>query len=206
MDILPRPKGHPRKGDIMKEQFDILHKQMLTDIERCLSLELPEVEKIESAYRIAQNYWERVKKTVTDEFLVSESNEIDFFRNIKPRFTSHIEYFLIIYQAVLFLTDHPENQIGYWEEETNRYKRFCDKQKEFIDYFESRSHYLDSVYFTRKNFNPNTIIAPKPYDIELEFCTSHDSLVASLLANRMYFQFVNKRIAELKMISFKTSR
>ena len=190
----------------MKEQLDHLYREMLIDIERCLNLELLEDERVESAYRVAQRYWEIVKKTITDEFLENESNEIDFFRNIKPRFTSYIEYFLIIYQAVLFLTDHPEDQIGYWEEETNRYKRFCDKHKEFIDYFESRSHYLDSVYFTRKNFNPNTIIAPKPYDTELEFCTSHDSLVASLLANRMYFQFVNKRIAELKIISFKTSR
>ncbi len=77
----------------------------------------------------------------------TESDEITFFREIKPRYTAEMEYYLTLYQGLLFMPIPPDEQYAYWKDEARRYKRFYDRHEAFIRYFELNQRFLDRGLF-----------------------------------------------------------
>jgi hypothetical protein len=182
----------------MKEQFLQLHNDMLTEINSCMKSDLPETEKVESCFWIASEYWDLLKKKLAEIRFKNDNEEIDFFRNVKPQFTGYIEYFTILAQAILFLPMQKQELMAYWEYETQRYKRFYDRNEDFIKYYESGLNYMDSNYFLKASNDLNYIPNATIYDVDTAFSTSHDHLIRSLFANKMYYEFALKRLEELK--------
>jgi hypothetical protein len=178
----------------MNEKYQPLYSEMLKDIERCLQLELPEKENAESCFWIANKYWEKLKEVIKNKVFKDESEEIDFFRNVKPQFTCNIEYFILLSEALLFIPEERPLAVSYWEEEMRRFKRFCDKYDEFIKYYESDKHYNDSMYFLRKSGEDLKFVPTAPvYDVDVAYCTSHDQSVRSYLAHKKYYEFARQR-------------
>jgi hypothetical protein len=181
----------------MNEKYQLLYSEMLKDIARCEQLELPDAEWVTACFWIAHNYWERLKKLTNPNGFKNESEEIEFFRNVKPQFTSYIEYFTILSEALVCVPSHSMEAICYWEEEAKRFKRFCERNEEFITYYESGERYKDSLYFLKRNVNTGYVPKAPVYDVEPEYCTSQDHLVRSYLANKKYNEYVQKRLESL---------
>src|SRR5258706_10983810 len=118
----------------MKQEYQLLHQEMLKDIQRCLQLDLPESENVEACFWIASDYWDKLKERIKNGIFNDEGDEIDFFRNVKPQFTSWMEYFMILSEGLLFVPEERLCAITYWEEEMKRFKRYCDKNHEFVSY------------------------------------------------------------------------
>lgn len=172
---------------------------MLWDINRCLKLPHPEKENAERCFWIAEKYWERLKELMKGRPFKDETDEIEFFRNVKPQFTSYIEFFVILSEALLFVPAERLNAISYWEEESQRFKRFCDKKNHFICYYESGNRQHDSNYFLRKSGEDLRFVPAAPvYDVDTMFCTTHDPLIRTYLAQKKFHDYVIKKIAELK--------
>jgi len=183
----------------MKTEYKLLHLEMLQDMDRCLQLELPERERAESCFWIASNYWEKLKELMQGRTFKDDNEEIDFFRNVKPEFTSWMEYFVILSEALLFVPVEKLTAIAYWEEESVRFKRFCNKNNQFISYYESNDRHMDSNYFLRKGAEDLKYVVNSPvYDVDTTFCTSHDPLVRAYLAQKKFHDYVLKKIAALK--------
>jgi hypothetical protein len=119
----------------MKPEYEPLYQDMLQDIERCLQLELPEKERIENCFWIAINYWEKLKDAVKCKGFKGEKDEIDFFRNVKPHFTSEIDYYVLLSEGLLFVPKLRESAIEYWADESRRFKRICDNNNEIVSYY-----------------------------------------------------------------------
>jgi hypothetical protein len=171
---------------------------MLQDIERCMQLELPERENAESCFWIANNYWDKLKEVMKRKPFRDESEEIEFFRNVKPQFTCYIEYFVILSEALMFIPAERLCAVDYWEDELKRFKRFCDKNYEFVIYYESGKRYHDSIYFLRKNTQGSKFVLSAPvYDVDIAFCTSHDQIVRSYLAYKKFHEYAKQRIEML---------
>ncbi|MBS1633989.1 MAG: RteC domain-containing protein [Bacteroidetes bacterium] len=153
---------------------------------------------VESCFWIASKYWEMLKKNIDKSFFEYEGKEINFFRNIKPKFTSQIQFYTMLAEVMLFVPEDIELKTIYWREEMKRYRRFCEKHKEFVDYYENKSVYLDSIYFVR--VAPDWVPAQQPasYDADKHFCSSHDHLVRGLLANKMYYEYVREELGLVK--------
>ncbi len=189
----------------MKEKFSQLYEEMMSDVKRLLKKELPELERAESCYRITLKYWEEVKKDCTKIKFADQSEEIEFFREIKPRFTCQIEYYIFLYEALLM---EPKNStvnsiqdiIRFWEDEPKRYKRFYDKNEEFIQYYESGKRHFDSQYFIRTNKNPGITSTVRMYDMDSGLYSLYGQLLTTWLANKMYHEYVQAKIEELKGI------
>jgi hypothetical protein len=65
-------------------------------------------------------------------------------------------------------------------------------------------HYRDALYFLRANNDLHHAPFAKVYDVDSEFCTSHDHLVSSWIAQTKYFQFAKRRLEQLKdEVTFK---
>ena len=180
------------------QKYELLYQDMLTDISHQMQLKLPETKLAESCFWIGVNYWEKLK-VVTHGFR-DEATEINFFRNIKPQFTGYIEYFTILSEALLFVPEEKVEFIFYWEEQGRRYKRFYNKHEKFIRYYENGNHYMDDIYFLRSSAGARLEQTPKAtiYDMDIKFRTSHDHLLRSYLANKLFYDYVRKKLGLIK--------
>jgi hypothetical protein len=181
----------------MNEKYQYLYSDMLKDIARCEKLELPDAEWVTACFWVAHSYWERLKKLTDPNRFSSENDEIEFFRNVKPHFTQHIEYYIILSEALVCVPGEPSKAICYWELEGKRFKRFCERNEEFVRYYESGQRFKDSLYFLKRNAGINYIPKSPVYDVDPDYCTSHDHLVRSFLANKKYWEYSKERLEAL---------
>jgi RteC protein len=181
----------------MKQEYQLLHRDMLQDIERCMQLELSERELAESCFWIANEYWRKLKNLVREVGFKNESEEIDFFRNVKVDFTSYIEYYTLLTGGLSGEPATGDVLIHHWTEESLKSTRFYKKNEDFIKYYESGQQFNDGFYFTKADGGRKPIARLMPYDNDLSFCSTHDHLVRGLLAHKMYYEFTRKRIDEL---------
>ena len=170
---------------------------MLNSIQRAMELDLPQVERAESCFWIASNYWERLKEIMKPGMFQNEKEEIDFFRNVKPQFTGRIEYFTILYEGLLFEPKDRDSALLFWNEEEKRLVRFRNKNETTISYYDSNDQYMDKEYFLRKNTDPEYILTARTYDADTRFRASQDTILASYLAYKMYNDFAAERIKDL---------
>jgi hypothetical protein len=170
---------------------------MLNEIQKCKNLDVSEFQIAEQCYWIAWEYYFMLKELVRQAPFKNESEEIEFFREVKPRFTAHMEYFINLVE-ILLLAENDKCRSGkLWEEEMLRYSRFYRKNQEFIEYYVSGSTSMDRTYFLRsekKLCNDSKAIV---FDADTKFSTSHDGLVRSLLAYKMYMEYIQKKLDEL---------
>jgi hypothetical protein len=181
----------------MKEKYKILHRLMIHDIVRCMQLDLPETERVESSFWIANNYWDKLKAMMKRHEYKDDCEEVDFFRNVKPRFTCHIEYYAILSEALQFVPKDPKAVILFWKEEYKRFGRFCSKNETFVNFYESGEQYGNYIYFLREHKQSGANITVVPYDADEDLCSSHDRLLRSYLAHKMYNEYVKGRIKSL---------
>lgn len=169
---------------------------MLEDIDRCRKAILPEAECVECCYRVAMNYWKELKELFISGTMQMDAEEIEFFKEVKPLFTSHIEYYLILNQVVLFVPNIEQEKKEYWNEEEKRYHRYCKRHENFIAYYESGSTERDSEYFLQRNNRVEMPPQERIYE-DADCRSSHDHIVRGLLAGSMYHDFVLERIKQL---------
>lgn len=171
---------------------------MLDSIEQCMQLSMPEMKKIERCFSIANTYWEKLKESLRGKDFESEEEEIAFFKNVKPLFTSQMEYYCILSEAILFVPDEKERARLYWIQERDRYQRFLRKYDVFFEYLQEGQNYFDSFYFLRKNYVLVQTWDLPIYDVEIEFCTTYDGLVRRFLAKKRYDEYAEYRLSLLK--------
>lgn len=185
----------------MKQEYQLLHRHMIHDIVRCMQLELSEEERVESCFWIANNYWEKLKEMVKSKKFNNDTDEVDFFRNVKPQFTCHIEYYSILYEALQFAPGDEKAALCFWEEEYKRFSRFCSRNETFVSYYENGDKYGDSIYFLRENKQPGSVVTTIPYDADAELCASHDRVLRSYLAHKKYNEYVKMRLEQTSTLN-----
>ncbi len=197
----------------MKQEYELLHNDMLYDIERCLKLQHPLTENAERCFWIAKKYWEKLKERVHQKGFKDASQEIEFFREVKPQFTLYIEFYVILAEALQFepvffpmpneVADCLSRElwevatrksiVDYWENESKRFKRFCDKHSEFIEYYENGKRDNDRVYFLRENDIARDIVPTSLFDMDKTYTTSYERLLRSYFANKKYWEYCKER-------------
>ena len=172
-----------------------LHEKLLSKIKNCS--ETNSLARAEDCFWIACKYWELVKRDFTDKVFGSLEEEIDFFKNLKTKFTSQIQFFTMLCEVLMFVPSSKELQVEFWREELKRFKRFYDKNKVFIHYYESGCGESDSFYFVRVGPDWEPAQRPPSYDSDKNFCSTHDHLVRGYLSQKMYYEFVCKQLEKL---------
>lgn len=181
----------------MTVQHEQLYQEMMATI-TAKSQQTNKTDMVESCFWIASKYWDLLKKNIDITFFENKGKEIDFFRNIKPKFTSQVQYYTILAEVLLFVPEDSEEQIIYWKDELKRYQRFCERNEEFVAYYETKCVHMDNVYFVRVALDWVPLQHPASYDADKNFCSSHDHLVRGLLANKMYYDFVKDKLSLVK--------
>src|SRR5688572_22373199 len=107
--------------------YDELHGQMLCDLSRCNAPE--------ECFWVVKGYWDKVKEKFKESGTKTEYEEVDFFKNIKPFFTSYLEYYVILSEALISAPGESGLAMIYWEAESKRFQRFVDKNNSFVGYY-----------------------------------------------------------------------
>jgi hypothetical protein len=182
----------------MREQCKLLYEKMLAEMESCRQQSQTEKEQIECAFRTCEMNWKKLQTLLHTYRFHSESEEAWFFKTVKPQFTGLIEYYALVYKAALFLPDDDQHDIyKFWQNELHLAGRFFTEHESFYKYYKAGMTEMDTIYFVRANNDPTILPASKAYDIAPEATTSHDHLVASIIAREQYMEYVNQQMQRI---------
>ncbi|MDE3212194.1 MAG: RteC domain-containing protein [Bacteroidota bacterium] len=181
----------------MKVKYLELYEQMIADMKK--QRDIPELEQVEYAFKIALGYCELLRRIVKEEVFASQSEEVHFFKVIKPLFTSQIEYLTLVNQGLLFEPGKdPTALITFWEHEAKRKERFIKRHSDFVRYYQNGDTDRDLKYFLRENKEHPVGMGRRYREADLGFSTSQDYLVAKLLAQQKYYGYVLDKLQQFR--------
>ncbi|HTR29586.1 MAG TPA: RteC domain-containing protein [Puia sp.] len=169
----------------MKESILGLRDEMEQAIEY-VSHSANRMSAIEQGYQIADAYWQRVKHLIRGSGFPDNAAEIEFFKHIKPKFTAHLEYCLLLYRYQGYVESEGEALTAFRAEETERIRKFRQTHAIFIDYYLNGRTEWDDVYFLRRKFNKVQRPPSQVYDRAQDFWTNGDWIVTLYLANARF--------------------
>lgn len=157
----------------------------LTEQLNFIDLEIDDaVLKCEKSVEVTITTIQKVKKEILRVGFKSVSEEIHFFKEIKPQFTSKRIYYNSVYRIE---TKKPSGSTRifkkYYNNELEKLKRYFDDNLDFYKYYRTKSTYLDYKYFVRGSFDVKQSLDNFYYETDLNFSTSHDFKIAKIIAN-----------------------
>lgn len=158
-----------------------------------------QIKKCEQAITIILKSINELKKLTAKNNFKSKSEEIQFFKEIKPLFTSKLIYFNRVYKIEM-KKPNGGNKIlkKYYNNELLKLKAFFDNELEFYQYFRSGSTYLDYKYFLRGEFDIKLALDSYYFESDMSFATSHDFKVATILANDLIELYLENQLLMLE--------
>jgi hypothetical protein len=131
---------------------------------------------VPQAIKIIEGYIEQLKEFINKNEFKSKSEEIYFFKILKPRFCSLLIYYGKVNQITM---DKPLGRIDEKKEHFNNHlnhlTRYFKKNLTFYQYIKSESTHLDEIYFVRENAKSNLTFETFSIDIDFRYCTGFDN-------------------------------
>ncbi len=153
----------------------------------------------ENALNIIVNSIEKLKEIFEKEKIKSQEYEIDFFKNIKPKFTSKLIYYNAIFKIETKKPHGGERILKkYLNNELDKLKRYFDNNLDFYKYYRTGSNYLDHKYFTRGKFDIKLALDSFYFEVDHTFSTSHDFKVAKIMAHDLIQVYLEDKLLMLE--------
>jgi len=125
--------------------------------------------------------------------------EIEFFREIKPKFAGNLIFYHAIYSIE---TNKPFGSkkviCKYYKNELAKLSLFFNDNLEFYRYYRSGNQYLDSKYFVRGQYDIKMTLDSFYFHADPKFSTSHDYKLAQIIANDAIKKFLEEKIETLR--------
>jgi len=158
------------------------------------------LKKSELSFQTALNAINDLRESILRNMFESQSVEIDFFKDIKPRFISKLIYHLSVFNIE---TNKPNGGIKvkrkYYQNELEKLKRYFDNNLEFYRYYRTHSNYLDHKYFVRGKQDIRLTLDSFFFETDPNFSTSHDFKVSNILANDLLNVYLEDKLNKLDM-------
>lgn len=185
--------------NLIHYKFNAKYNQLLTELTEQLNFIDLEIDdtlvRCEKAIEITVKSIQKLKTLFLKEKLKSQEQEIDFFKNIKPKFTSKLIYYNIVYKIETKIPHGGERVVKkYLNNELVKLKRYFDNNLDFYKYYRTGNNYLDFKYFVRGNFDIKLTIDSFFFEVDHNFSTSHDFKVAKILAHDLVQVYLEDRL------------
>lgn len=178
---------------------------LLTDLNEQLNYINLEIDdtliRCEKAIEIIIKSIDKLKIVFLNENCKSQEQEIEFFKNVKPKFTSKLIYYNIIYKIEARLPNGGERVVKiYIKNELDKIKDFFYNNHEFNKYRRTGSDYLDNKYYVRGAVDIKLAIDSFYFEADQNFATSHDFKLAKIMAHDLVQVYLEDK---LRAIDFK---
>lgn len=141
-----------------------------------------------------------IKKYTLNHGFKSNDEEINFFKKIKPLFTSKLIYYNNIYKIETKKPYGGEKTIKkYLNSELLRIKKYFDNNLEFYRYYRTNSTYLDHKYFLREKHDIKLNLDTYYFESDYTFATSHDYKVAKIISNDLLQVYLESQINNMQI-------
>jgi len=126
------------------------------------------------------------------------ADEIHFFKDLKPLFISKFIYHSRIIDILTYIpAAGKEVQLRYYQQEIEKLALYYDKHTEFYGYYRRNATYLDQKYFLRRMYDLKMSLPSGLYNYDENFTTSHDHLIAQIIAQKEIEIFLQLKIEKL---------
>jgi hypothetical protein len=141
---------------------------------------------------------DELRKKILVNYLDCESDEIYFFKVIKPQFLSKLVYWREIYSI------ESKRPIGakkviqdYLEQKLQEHYYFFVENTEFFSYYRNSQSHLDQQYFLRKNYDLVAWGYFPEFGYDTSFNTAKDEVVAKIMAYEELHLYLDQEIEKL---------
>lgn len=186
----------------MKIIANTLATQLERKLKKLVKLEDAPLSYSEKAIIIVYETISELKKHVSTHNFPTEKEEIEFFKIIKPHFLSKLIYFNAIYNIELTKPVAGAKAVAkHYQHCENKLKKFYLENIEFYRYYRSANEKLDKNYFLRGNHDLKLIVNCHFFQSDFNFSTSHDFIVAEIMANDDLLKFLQKKLTKEAQIT-----
>lgn len=151
--------------------------------------------RCEKALEIILKTIEKLRSILLKTKFKTDAEEIKFFKEIKPQFTSKLIYYNTLFKIEMKRPNGGNRIVKkYYNNELIKLKAFFDNELEFYKYYRSGSTYLDHKYFLRSKFDIKMSLDSYYFEADTSFSTSHDFKVAKILANDLIQLYLENQL------------
>jgi len=187
-----------------------LNQNIEPQIEKVLVVFRKEIQKIEESdlsesknsslgIQISRDCLQELRLIVRDKKFQSVEYEIKFFKEQKPFVYARLKFFVTLHKNIL---EKPKGSIIRQREFIDRQIEEIDKQrKSYLDferYYLLKEMKLDKYYFVRGKDSLELISDTSHYYTDPEFSTSHDNMVAQIIASELLINHYNSELDYLR--------
>jgi len=141
---------------------------------------------------------EKLKTFFLKHNFSNKTDEIMFFREIKPNLASRLIYYNEIYNIAGNKPFGSKKTISkYYAAELKKLKAYADENAEFYKYYRTGSRYLDNKYFIRGKHDIRLTLDSFYLQADNRFSASHDYKVARIIANDLIRQYLENQTEKL---------
>ncbi|MGG7035761.1 MAG: RteC domain-containing protein [Flavobacterium sp.] len=140
----------------------------------------------------------QLKAYILENSFENREEEIYFFKKVKPKFTSKLIFFKKVKKLeVRKPVGSKKSLTNYFKKELEKLNFAFEENLVFYDYYRLNNDFLDNKLFVRdvQEVCPN--IDPIFFELDPRFSTSHDHLVANILANDLLQHYIENKISVL---------
>ena len=168
------------------------------DIQKIIETFTDEIEMAKKIISYIEELLKQMAAWLKKHVFESISSEIIFFKEIKPNILAKLILYKEILNLIASLPIDKNKKIKHLEKKQNAINQFYRKNREFIKYIKSKSTHNDKMYFSRKK-NKNLFLNDCfVINQDTKLSTSHDYLLAEVIANELLAIFIENRIDEQK--------
>lgn len=140
-----------------------------------------------------------LKNTVSKCDFKTQNDEIDFFKNTKPKIVAKLYYNLELLNIELKqVKGAAESQKQYLDNEIQKLQKFFLERIELYKYFKTGETKSDTMYFLRKT-KEKYVAGNLSSNLKFNnFSTSHDDTIAQFIANTMLINYLQMKIETLE--------
>lgn len=157
------------------------------------------LKRSELSFIVCKKAIEQLKSFILKYKFRTTSEEIKFFKEIKPQFTSKLIYHLTLYNIE---TKKPNggNKIlkKYLIKELDKLKSYFDYNLDFYKYYRAGASYLDHTYFVRDKYDIKLTLDGYIFENDTRFSTTHDFKVAKILAHDLLQVYIEDELVYLE--------
>ena len=182
----------------MIEEFcEQLYTQLEGEIEQIAIAKPTPLKRLNASLICIRKSLTDLKDYIIHNPLVDQQKEIDFFKQIKPKFYCLHIYHLEKYNIETSIPAGDSETLKiFYRDELKAFGRFFQHISFLYQYYRLGATELDSLYFVR-GLEVQSVLLPEVQELDPEFATSCDYLFSKIKAYEMLQEYVVKALKHL---------
>lgn len=157
------------------------------------------LQRLKHSSRTILNSISKLKNFIASYEFIDINDEINFFKNIKPKFSSKLIFYQKAYEIQLYLPIAPLPDLkNYYFKEIEKIGKYLNDNKELLSYYRSNSTLFDEIYFVRKKPDSWLLLSLDDYETDLNFTTFYDHKISKIIAFDFLSEFIKESINKLE--------